>query len=66
MKVIAIKRGFDNVTIREEGDEFDMPEGAKGSWFKAVGKPGKKSEQGDKPEADKAPDADKVDASKLA
>lgn len=62
MKVIATKRGFDNVTIREEGDEFDMPEGAKGSWFKPVGKPAKKSEQVEKTETE----VDKVDASKLA
>ena len=65
MKVIATKRGFDNVTIREEGDEFDMPNGSKGSWFKPVGKPDKKSEQVEKTEADKT-EADKVDASKLA
>lgn len=66
MKVIATARGFDNVAVREIGDEFDVPEGSKGSWFKAVGKPGKKSEQVEKTEADKTPEADKVDASKLA
>lgn len=65
MKVIATKRGFDNVTIREEGDEFDMPNGSKGSWFKPVGKPDKKSEQVEKTEVDKV-EKTEVDASKLA
>lgn len=37
MRVIATNRGYDNVTTREPGDEFDMPEGAKGSWFRRVG-----------------------------
>lgn len=36
MKVIATKPGYDNVKYREVGDEFDMPEGSKGSWFQPV------------------------------
>ena len=33
MRVIATTVGFfDN--LRQKGDEFDVPEGAKGSWFK--------------------------------
>lgn len=36
MKVIALQRGYDNVAVREEGEEFDMPKGAKGTWFKPV------------------------------
>jgi len=28
MRVVATARGYDNVTIREVGDEFDMPDGA--------------------------------------
>ena len=35
MRVIATAVGFfDN--LRQVGDEFDVPEGAKGSWFKPV------------------------------
>lgn len=51
MKVIATARGFDNITVREIGDEFDMPKDAKGSWFKPVAEAkGKKpAEQGEKP-----------------
>lgn len=33
MKVIATKVGFDGKRVRQPGDEFDMPEGSKGSWF---------------------------------
>lgn len=33
MKVRATKQGYDGVTIRQEGDEFELPDGAKGSWF---------------------------------
>jgi hypothetical protein len=33
MKVIATKVGFDGKQIRNPGDIFDMPKGAKGSWF---------------------------------
>ena len=36
MNVKAIDRGYGGVgthSIRELGDIFDMPEGAKGSWF---------------------------------
>ncbi len=35
MRVIATAVGFfDN--LRQKGDEFEVPEGAKGSWFKPV------------------------------
>ncbi len=33
MRVIAKKTGFDGRKIRQPGEEFDMPEGSKGSWF---------------------------------
>lgn len=33
MKVIATKTGFDGKRVRNVGDEFEMPEGSKGSWF---------------------------------
>jgi len=35
MRVIATKPGFFSY-LRQEGDEFEVPEGAKGSWFKPV------------------------------
>lgn len=47
MKVKATKRGYDGTRVIEEGEEFDMPEGAKGSWFKPV--------KGDEPKPVKAP-----------
>lgn len=48
MKVIATKRGYFG-KLREPGDEFEVPDGTKGSWFqpveqKANGKGGKKPE----------------------
>ena len=36
MRVTAIKEGFDGQAIRRPGDEFDVPDGAKGSWFEPV------------------------------
>lgn len=33
MKVIATAMGFDGKQIRNPGDEFDMPDESKGSWF---------------------------------
>ena len=41
MKVIATKTGF-FLKVRQPGDEFDMPDGSKGSWFKPAPKVGKK------------------------
>lgn len=35
MRVIATKPGFFDY-LRQEGDEFEVPEGTKGSWFKPV------------------------------
>lgn len=48
MKVIAIKQGYLG-KLRQPGDEFEVPEGSKASWFqpveqKASGKGGKKPE----------------------
>lgn len=34
MQVIATKRGYDGIKVRDEGEEFTMPNGATGSWFK--------------------------------
>lgn len=36
MKVIATKTGFDGKRIRNPGDEFEMPDGSKASWFVPV------------------------------
>jgi len=36
MEVIATKPGWDGVKLRQAGDTFDMPEGAKGTWFKST------------------------------
>ena len=43
MKVIATKQGYFG-KLRDVGDEFEVPEGTKGSWFKPV-------EVADEPEA---------------
>ena len=48
MKVVATAMGFDG-QLRQIGDEFEVPDGTKGSWFqpveqKANGKGGKKPE----------------------
>ena len=48
MKVIATKLGYFG-KLREPGDEFEVPDGTKGSWFqpveqKANGKGGKEPE----------------------
>lgn len=58
MKVIATKLGYFG-KLREPGDEFEVPDGTKGSWFqpveqKANGKGGKKPEAqaNDKPADD--------------
>lgn len=34
MRVIATNRGYDGITTRDPGDEFDMPDGARASWFR--------------------------------
>lgn len=38
MRVQALKVGFAGGTLRHPGDVFDMPEGAKGSWFTPLDK----------------------------
>lgn len=35
MKVKAVKPGFFG-KLREPGDEFEVPEGAKATWFKPI------------------------------
>ena len=53
MRVVATAVGADNLTRREPGEEFDMPDGSKGSWFEpAVDGDGEKGvETGEKPKA---------------
>ena len=36
MRVRAIETGFDNLAIRNPGDEFDMPDGSEAAWFEPV------------------------------
>lgn len=36
MKVRAIKSGYHGGTLRRAGDVFDVPDGAKASWFVGV------------------------------
>lgn len=38
MRVIANATGFDNLAIREPGEEFDMPDDAEAHWFDPVDK----------------------------
>lgn len=59
MRVIAKSIGFDNVKVREIGDEFDMPlpEGyvfTEHDWFEPVDKPAKPA-KAEKAKADKPP-----------
>lgn len=37
MKVKAIETGFFNGSLVEPGQEFEVPEGAKGKWFVPTG-----------------------------
>lgn len=41
MRVRANSIGFDNLAIREAGDEFDMPDGSTAPWFDSI-EPAKK------------------------
>lgn len=36
MRVKATKTGFYNDSLRDPGDEFEVPDGLKGSWFVPV------------------------------
>ena len=38
MRVKATGIGYDNVAVRNPGEEFDMPDGSTGSWFVPVEK----------------------------
>lgn len=56
MKVIATKTGFDGKKVRVEGEEFEMPDGSKASWFVSVEKAKVKGQKPAKPEADEGSD----------
>ena len=51
MKVRATAVGYDNIALRQPGDEFDMPDGSKAPWFVEVKDEPKKP--GPKPKDDK-------------
>lgn len=42
-RVRANAEGYDNITIRVEGEEFDMPDDATAPWFDDVNAPIKES-----------------------
>lgn len=47
VRCLATAVGYDNVCVREPGDEFTMPDGTKsGTWFTVL-----KAQQGSKPVA---------------
>lgn len=53
MKVIATKLGYFG-KLRQPGDEFEVPDGTKGSWFQPVEQKsrGKKADTHDAPTGD--------------
>lgn len=36
VRVLCLATGFDNLMMREPGDEFEMPEGVEAPWFKVI------------------------------
>lgn len=71
MQVIATKVGFYRGSRIREGQEFDVPEGTKGKWFKPVEEVAEvKKAKPAKGKADKAPETlselAKMDAKALA
>lgn len=36
MRVVATSQGYDGLAVRSVDEEFDMPDGSTGSWFKPV------------------------------
>ena len=56
MKVIALKPGYFG-RLRETGDEFEVPQGAKASWFAPAEQPAGKKPQAERT-AGKNPPAD--------
>lgn len=63
MRVIATARGFDNIAIREAGDEFEMPDGPAGTWYEPVEAPKAKAKGSKaKPQAEGSGRAETVGA----
>lgn len=56
MKVIATKQGFYGGELRNEGDVFDVPDGAKSKWFEPV-ESGEAKVKGRKGKGDKSPES---------
>lgn len=59
MKVIAISRGFYGA-LREAGDTFEVPEGAKATWFAPVEKAQSAPARKQRKQAEGASDTDKT------
>ena len=55
MKVTAIKQGYFG-KLRAVGDEFEVPEGTKGSWFQPVKQKPAESDKAKAKAADKPAD----------
>ena len=62
MQVIAIKTGF-YTSLRAPGDEFEVPDDARGSWFHPVEPKDDARAAAKKPKELKAQAADKPDGS---
>lgn len=53
MRVVATAVGFDGKTLRQPGEEFDLPDDAgPGDWFKKVEKRRKRGDQPDDAQGD--------------
>lgn len=52
MQVIATAVGFDGLALRQPGETFEMPEGARATWFRQPSDPPPKPA---KAKADKQP-----------
>lgn len=50
-RFIAVAVGYDNVTVRQPGDEFDLPDGSSASWFKPAAGDAKGPVKSKKPKA---------------
>jgi hypothetical protein len=69
MKVIATELGFDSVTLRHPGDEFEMPDNVfddgRKTWFEPAD-PKVKAEVEARRKAPKAPEVPAIDPAKQA
>lgn len=51
-RFIAIAVGYDNLAVRQPGDEFELPDGSSGSWFKPAVEDTKGPAKGKKTKSD--------------